>query len=196
MINMSFKIGFTSNIGKENERKEKVVLASENTAPKRSVVEVHFPGRGIDLSYYNDKFDLKIGDLVYVDGKLEGKLGRVVGGGQKVAFGVFANFNGKAFAVAGAVCPIPCVPGVFGIGQKANNNLVIHHIVVAYLGILAAVLGHVKAVAFGPGALTGIGGIMDGNVPRLHGIARPGRRALGNELFFNRCQVSFLLIAG
>lgn len=79
MINMSFKIGFTSNIGKENERKEEVALASENTAPKRSVVEVRFPGRGIDHSYYNDKFDLKIGDLVYVDGKLEGKLGRVVG---------------------------------------------------------------------------------------------------------------------
>ena len=56
MINMSFKIGVTSNRGKENERKEEVALASENTAPKRSVVEVHFPGRGIDLSYYNDKF--------------------------------------------------------------------------------------------------------------------------------------------
>ncbi len=30
------------------------------------------------LAYYNDRFDLHCGDLVYVDGKLEGKRGRVV----------------------------------------------------------------------------------------------------------------------
>ena len=44
---------------------------------KKSVVQVRFPGRDMALSYYNDRFDLKVGDLVYVDGKLEGQLGRI-----------------------------------------------------------------------------------------------------------------------
>ena len=30
------------------------------------------------LSYYNDLFDLKVGDIVFVEGKLEGLCGRVV----------------------------------------------------------------------------------------------------------------------
>ena len=47
-------------------------------APSRSVVRVHFPARNMTLSYYNDAFDLKVGDIVYVDGKLEGLRGRVV----------------------------------------------------------------------------------------------------------------------
>ena len=46
--------------------------------PRKSIVQVRFPGKGMALSYYNDQFDLKLGDLVYVDGKLEGQLGRVV----------------------------------------------------------------------------------------------------------------------
>lgn len=48
-----------------------------STPPKRSVVQVYFPQRNMELAYYNDAFDLKPGDMVYVDGKLEGKLGRV-----------------------------------------------------------------------------------------------------------------------
>lgn len=40
-------------------------------------VQVEFPGRGMPLAYYNDRFDLKPGDKVYVDGKLAGLLGRV-----------------------------------------------------------------------------------------------------------------------
>jgi len=46
--------------------------------PRRSVVEISFEGKYMTLAYYNDKFDLHIGDLVYVDGKLEGLLGRVI----------------------------------------------------------------------------------------------------------------------
>jgi ribosomal protein L24 len=42
------------------------------------VVQVAFPESGYVLAYYNDKFDLHYGDRVYVDGKLEGQLGRVV----------------------------------------------------------------------------------------------------------------------
>ena len=32
----------------------------------------------MDLTYFNALFDLKVGDRVYVDGKLEGQLGHVV----------------------------------------------------------------------------------------------------------------------
>ena len=41
------------------------------------MVQVSFAGRNTTLSYYNDLFDLHPGDLVYVDGKLEGHRGRV-----------------------------------------------------------------------------------------------------------------------
>lgn len=47
-------------------------------SPRKSVIQIHFPKRNMTLSYYNDQFDLKRGDFVYVDGKLEGILGRVI----------------------------------------------------------------------------------------------------------------------
>ena len=76
---MTFKIGFTASEGKAEEL---AALASVPAAPeerpsRRSVVRVHFPQRNMTLAYYNDRFDLRYGDIVYVDGKLEGKLGRV-----------------------------------------------------------------------------------------------------------------------
>ena len=46
--------------------------------PVKSLVDIRFPTRNMTLSYYNDQFDLAPGDLVYVDGKLEGLLGHVV----------------------------------------------------------------------------------------------------------------------
>ena len=77
---MSFKIGFTA----ETEKKEQRI--SENTQcsteitnnARKSVVDVFFSNRHLTCSYYNDMFDLKRGDIVYVDGKLEGLRGRVV----------------------------------------------------------------------------------------------------------------------
>lgn len=45
---------------------------------KKSVVSIYFPKRDMTLSYYNDQFDLKVGDIVYVEGKLEGLRGRVM----------------------------------------------------------------------------------------------------------------------
>ena len=77
---MSFKIGFTA----ETEKKEQCI--SENAQgnkkitnnARKSVVDVFFPDRHLTCSYYNDMFDLKRGDIVYVDGKLEGLRGRVV----------------------------------------------------------------------------------------------------------------------
>ncbi len=79
---MSFKIGFAV----ENENKNAAV-GTENNAnetqaintitPRKSVVKVYFAARNASYSYYNDKFDLHIDDMVYVDGKLEGLIGRV-----------------------------------------------------------------------------------------------------------------------
>ena len=39
--------------------------------------QVYFPDRGASYAYYNDQFDLKCGDIVFVEGKLEGLRGRV-----------------------------------------------------------------------------------------------------------------------
>ena len=77
---MAFKIsGFGSY---EVDNTEATVALKEgqqqSIVPRKSVVQVRFPGKGMALAYYNDRFDLKLGDLVYVDGKLEGQLGRVV----------------------------------------------------------------------------------------------------------------------
>ena len=40
-------------------------------------MQIFFPDRNCTLSYYNDRFDLRVGDIVFVDGKLEGLRGRV-----------------------------------------------------------------------------------------------------------------------
>lgn len=74
---MGIKIGFTVN----DYNKEKVsheIVEQTELAPKKSVVEVHFPSRGRSYSYFNDTFNLKKGDIVFVDGKLEGIRGIVV----------------------------------------------------------------------------------------------------------------------
>lgn len=75
---MSFKIGFSA----EPERKEQQYHNTTEQkgfkpAAKKSVVDIFFPDRHLTCSYYNDMFDLKVGDIVYVDGKLEGLRGRV-----------------------------------------------------------------------------------------------------------------------
>ena len=77
---MQFKIGFALS---EEKKEETTAPASapvvpDERLPRRSVVRVHFPQRNMTLAYYNDRFDLHRGDLVYVDGKLEGMRGRVV----------------------------------------------------------------------------------------------------------------------
>ena len=74
---MAFKIGFAAE-HPENKPVEATYTAPQQTAvPRRSVVQVHFTGRNMTLAYYNDQFDLHCGDMVYVDGKLEGQRGRV-----------------------------------------------------------------------------------------------------------------------
>lgn len=51
--------------------------AQPEAAAVPSVVRVYFPERDRAYSYYNDRFDLHEGDVVYVSGKLAGLLGRV-----------------------------------------------------------------------------------------------------------------------
>ena len=70
-----YHIGFNTKSNTENETP--ITAYQENSAPKKSVVHVYFPHRGMGWSYYNDSFDLKVGDFVYVEGKLEGYRGQV-----------------------------------------------------------------------------------------------------------------------
>lgn len=72
---MKFKIGFKCY---EEEKKEDLQVAKiHESKPVKSVVQVRFPSKGRSLAYYNDKFDLRVGDIVFVDGKLEGFQGIV-----------------------------------------------------------------------------------------------------------------------
>lgn len=76
---------------------------------RKSVVRVLFES-GINLTYYNDLFDLHYGDIVYVEGKLEGKRARVndvnynfkvkVSDYKKVIALVDTDIKGKLFTFA------------------------------------------------------------------------------------------------
>ena len=72
-----YPIGFHTRINKEPEKETPVTTYQETIQPKKSVVQVYFPHRGMGWAYYNDSFDLKVGDFVYVEGKLEGYRGQV-----------------------------------------------------------------------------------------------------------------------
>lgn len=70
------KIGFSiEETSKKTPAAELSAVESMVAAP--SAVRVYFPARGFACTYYNDKFDLRRGDIVYVDGKLEGLRGFV-----------------------------------------------------------------------------------------------------------------------
>lgn len=70
-------IGF-SILNKENKKETTEIIKPEiaEEKPVRSVVTVHFIN-GREYPYYNDMFNLKVDDIVYVDGKLAGIPGRV-----------------------------------------------------------------------------------------------------------------------
>lgn len=74
---MAFKIGFNAERPESRNADITYTAPQEQEAARRSLVQVHFAGRNMTLSYYNDRFDLHCGDLVYVEGKLEGLRGRV-----------------------------------------------------------------------------------------------------------------------
>ena len=72
---MKYKIGFH---GYEEEKKEDLQpLEIGENKPVKSVVQVRFPSQGRSVAYYNDRFDLHVGDIVFVEGKLEGVQGFV-----------------------------------------------------------------------------------------------------------------------
>lgn len=49
---------------------------SENI--RKCLVQVYFPNRNRQLTYFNDRFELQVGDRVYVEGKLAGELGVII----------------------------------------------------------------------------------------------------------------------
>lgn len=76
-IIMKMPIGFISpdDKGKQSDQFTRPQVENNDSTPK--MVLVQFPGAGIPLSYYCEDFDLHVGDLVFVEGKYEGRLGRV-----------------------------------------------------------------------------------------------------------------------
>ena len=74
---MTFKIGFTADTTECKASETTFIAPIDITPPRKSVVQIYFENRHMTLAYYNDQFDLHRGDIVYVDGKLEGLLGRV-----------------------------------------------------------------------------------------------------------------------
>lgn len=74
---MAFKIGFAAEPPKKKPSEATCTVPQQSAAARKSVVQVYFAGRNMTLAYYNDQFDLHHGDMVYVDGKLEGVRGRV-----------------------------------------------------------------------------------------------------------------------
>ena len=75
-ITMKFKIGF-SGYEEEQQTAEQLAEMPGEMQPVKSVVQVRFPSQGRSYSYYNDRFDLHVGDIVFVEGKLEGVKGIV-----------------------------------------------------------------------------------------------------------------------
>ena len=73
---MSFIIGFHPQEEKNKDIKRKNTQTPKVCA-KKSLVKVRFDGVYKEYSYYNDLFDLKVGDLVFVEGCLEDKRGTV-----------------------------------------------------------------------------------------------------------------------
>lgn len=70
-----FSIGFNADAQTDTVIHTPTVACEEKTRP--SMVFVYFPHRNNGWTYYNDSFDLKVGDWVYVEGKLEGYKGRI-----------------------------------------------------------------------------------------------------------------------
>ena len=75
---MAFQIGFAAEYSEKKPAEATYTVSRQAAAPRKSVVQVYFADRNMTLAYFNDQFDLHRGDLIYVDGKLEGKRGRVM----------------------------------------------------------------------------------------------------------------------
>lgn len=72
---MKFPIGFA--FSEEPKKVEMEPLVTQGVVPVKSLVKVSFPKRNQTFTYFNDQFDLKRNDHVFVDGKMEGIYGVV-----------------------------------------------------------------------------------------------------------------------
>lgn len=71
------KIGFVAADFENRKAQGGAAEQGCKVAPRKSVVQVYFADVCREFAYYNDLFDLHVGDMVYVDGKLEGLRGKV-----------------------------------------------------------------------------------------------------------------------
>ena len=101
---MAFSIGFTAR--HSNGAAAPAAPTAPQNAPRKSLVDVVFAGCERALTYYNDRFDLHQGDLVFVDGKLAGQRGRVAA--VHYSFKIRASDYKRILAVADL-----CVHGTF-----------------------------------------------------------------------------------
>ncbi len=69
----------TMGFGRDDMEKTEAVIpqAEEPKTAVKSLVRVHFDDAAYELTYYNDRFDLKPGDRVFVSGKRAGEAGIV-----------------------------------------------------------------------------------------------------------------------
>ena len=74
---MTGKIGFIKDNYETKITEDRQGTVKPEITARKSVVQVYFPDRDRSYAYYNNKFDLKCGDIVFVEGKLEGLRGRV-----------------------------------------------------------------------------------------------------------------------
>jgi len=72
---MKFPIGFAFNDESKNIATESAV--QQIVVPVKSLVQVYFPKQNQTLTYFNDQFDLKQGDFVFVEGSFENERGIV-----------------------------------------------------------------------------------------------------------------------
>lgn len=75
---MAYKIGFSTDSTEQKKTESVITTSHSNIIPRKSIVQVHFPDSNTTLAYFNSDFDLKIGDVVFVEGRFEGIRGRVV----------------------------------------------------------------------------------------------------------------------
>ena len=108
---MKFKIGF-SGYEEEQQTAEQLAEMPGEMQPVKSVVQVRFPSQGRSYSYYNDSFDLHVGDIVFVELP---EVGATFQAGQsfgvvestKTASDVFYPVSGKVLAVNDALVDAP-----------------------------------------------------------------------------------------
>jgi len=75
---MAFRIGFMAEHPVKKETSAAERTTAEIVVPRKPVVQVSFPDCAHPLRYYNDRFDLREGDRVFVEGSQAGVPGRVV----------------------------------------------------------------------------------------------------------------------